>query len=429
MIRRFLPLLAAGALSAQVLAPQPFQAANGLSCLLVESHERPLIRMELICRWDRSELPAGKEGIAGFLARAMEAGGAGIYSRAAFNRAVDALGMRFSFTPRMGAFRWTVATDSRAQEAAMDLLADAVARPAFDVPLVEGERQAMLKRASAESQRDRAVSRFLWGLGDPAALLPPGAVGLDRIEYQDLQDFRRRVLRPEHAALVLYGDLNLTQARQLVLMHLGVWGPGAQPPVKGNPPRTGARTVPEPRLLAVLESSAGAELWAGAPAPAPGGPAVAALLPILLDRSSRAVFGTLQMHFRIPAQGPLLIQAKAPQAGRDALVSGFTAGLERLRGTGFSPEDLARALVQWRAENLALGLHPEALLREDLDGQLDPALALAVDRLTLQDLNQALRAWLDPQRLRFLLLGADAPMVQAADKAGLKPSAILEPGN
>ena len=60
----------------------------------------------------------------------------GLYNRAAFNRAMDALGMTFTFTPRMGAFRWDVVADSRSQEAAMELLVDAVVRPAFDGPLV-----------------------------------------------------------------------------------------------------------------------------------------------------------------------------------------------------------------------------------------------------------------------------------------------------
>jgi predicted Zn-dependent peptidase len=329
----------------------------------------------------------------------------------------------------MGSFRWTVAADSRAQEAAMELLVDAVVRPAIDGPLVESERKAMLKQAGAGTLRERGLARFLWGLGDPGILAPPAAAGLDNIEFQDLQDFRRRVLRPEHSRLALYGDLNLDQAKQLVLMHLGIWGPGAQPPLKGSP-RPAAPTAPEPRLLAVFEPGPGTELWAGAVRPDPARPGVDALLPILLTRASRALFGGFEMTFRLPPEGrtPLLILAKVASADRDALVPGFMAGLERLRGTGFTPEDLACALLQWKAENSALPLHPEALLRETLDGRLEPALAMAVEQVTLKDIDLALKAWLAPERLRFLLVGADAPMLQAAEQAGLKPSLVLSPG-
>jgi predicted Zn-dependent peptidase len=418
-----IPLLAAlvaAPLAAQ--APQAFTLASGLNCVLMESHERSLIRMELITRWNRSELPAGKEALGGFLAEVLAAGGAGPYNRAAFNRAVDALGMKFGFTARMGSYRWTLAVDSRAQETAMELLVDAVVRPVFDGPLVESERKAALQRAGAASPRERALQRFLWNLGDPGTLRPPAALGLDRIEYQDLLDFRRLVLRPEQSTLMLYGDLNLTQAKQLVLMHLGIWGPAPQPPLKALPPYRAAKSAPEPRLLAVLEPGPEAELWAGALRPEPGNPAVDALLPILLTRASRALFGSPAMSFRLPLdRGPLVIKAEVPLANRDTLVPGFLASLERLRGTGFSPEDLACALIQWKAEGSALTLHPEALLRETLDGRLDPGLARAVEQVTLKEIDRALQAWLDPQRLRFLLVGADAPMLQAVEKAGLKP--------
>jgi hypothetical protein len=419
-------LLAAAPLAAQ--GPQAFKLPTGLDCVLVENHERPLIRMELVCRWDRSELPAGKEGIGGFLAQVMAAGGAGPNTRPTFLHALDGLGMRFSFRPQLGCYRWTLAADSRSQEAAMELLADAVVRPVFDGPLVEAERQAALKRTQARSQRDRAQARFLWHLGDPDSFVPPGPTPLERIEYQDLLDFRRRVIRPEGSTLVMYGDLNLTQAKQLVFMHLGIWGPGGQAPVKGAPPKANVKAVPEPRLLAVLEPSPGAEIWAGAPCPAdPGGPAVRALLPTLLVRAARSFFGSFAMTFQLSAdpQAPLLIKGRVPQADRDNLVSGFKAGLDGLRTSGFSADDLASALVKWKAENNALALHPEAMVRALIDGRLDPDLDQAVERVTLKEVDQALREWLDPERVRFLLLGADAPMIQAAEKAGLGPSALM----
>jgi hypothetical protein len=426
MIRWAGPALAvalAAALPAQGARDRQVFQTGGLNCILVESHERPLIRMELVSRWDRSELPAGKEGIGGFLAEAMEAGGAGAYSRAAFHRALDALGMTYRFEARIGAFRWTLVADSRSQETAMELLTDAVVRPAFDGPLVETERKEVLRLAAAQGPRERGISRFLWSVGDPATMIPAGALGLDRIEFKNLLDFRQRVIRPERATLVLYGDLNLAQAKQLVLMHLGIWGPAAQAPLQGVAVKAAAS---EPRLLAVFGPGP-AELWAGAPRPEASGPAVEALLPILLARASRARFGTFEMAFQLPPDGrtPLLIKAKVPPADRDTLVPGFTAALADLRRSGFSQEDLASALIQWKAGNSVLALHPEALVRELADGRLEPDLALAVGQVTLAQIDQVLKAWLDPERLRFLLLGADAPMLQAAEKAGMKPSTIL----
>ena len=148
------------------------------------------------------------------------------------------------------------------------------------------------------------------------------------------------------------------------------------------------------------------------------------ITPVLL---ARAPFGPWDPTFTLPAEGgaPLLIQAKAPRAEQDGLVPGCLAAMDALRRNGFSQEDLACARVQWKATNGALGLHPATLLRDLGQGRMEPALAQAVDRATLAAVNQALRAWLEPERLRYLLLGADAPMLQAAEKAGLGPSAIL----
>ena len=428
MIRWAAPaLVAALCAAAPAQGVQTFRLDSGLDCVLVESHDRPLIRMELVTRWDRAELPAGKEGLAGFLAGVLEAGGAGGYPRAAFNRALDALGMRYAFRARMGSYRWTLVADSRAQETAMELLVDAAVRPSFDGPLVESWRQGQIKRAAGQSLRERATSRFLWRIGAPAAMLPPAAADLDRIEFQDLLDFRQRVIRPEGSTLLLYGDLNLTQAKQLALMHLGIWGPAARAPLKGLPPRAGARPEVEPRLLAEFEAGPGVELWIGAPPPPARDPAAETLLPVLLDRAARASSGPWDLTFTLPAGGraPLLIQAKAPRTERHALVPGCLAALSSLRRSGFSQEDLACALIQWKAANGALGLHPGTLLRDLGEGRLEPDLARAVDRTTLAAVNQARRAWLEPERLRYLLLGADAPMLQAAEKAGLGPSAIL----
>ena len=421
--------MAASPLAAQgPVQVQRFELPSGLHCLLLETHDLPLIRMDLVTRWEGSELPAGKEGLGGFLGLAMAAGGAGPYNRAAFNRALDGLGMTFTFKAEPGAFRWTATADSRSQESAMELLADAVVRPALDGPLVEGQRQLWIKQAGARTPRETAIDRFAWTLGDPGTPLPPVKGILDRLELQDLLDLRRRLIRPEVSTLTLYGDLNLAQAKQLVIMHLGIWGPGDQAALPRGDGRPAPGAGPASRLLAPLGTQPGAELWAGAPRPATGtGPGVEALLPILLSRTAGRFFGTCAMTFQLSRGGrsPLVLKARLPQGERDELVPSFTAGLAGLRRAGFGADDLASALIQWKAENAALPLHPQQLLRALLDGRLDPALARAVEAVTLSDLEAVLKAWLEPERLQFLMLGADVTLVQAAEKAGLGPVLVL----
>ena len=228
------------------------------------------------------------------------------------------------------------------------MLADAVVRPAIDGPLVEGERKAA-QTGRSRNPAGAGAARFLWGLGDPGILAPRAAAGLDNIEFQDLQDFRRRVMRPEHSGWPLRGP-EPRPGQQLALMHLGIWGPGVQPPLKGSP-RPAAPAAPEPRLLAVLEPGPGTELWAGAVRPDPARPGVDALLPILLTRASRAQFGARDA-FRLPPEGrgPLVIMARVPGGPRRP-----GAGCRRRPGgiadQGFTADDLGCALIQWKAEN------------------------------------------------------------------------------
>jgi hypothetical protein len=404
---------------------QTFRLPTGLTCILVENHERPLIRAELLCRWQLAELPAGKEGLGGFLAAAMAAGGAGSSNRAGFLRAVDGLGATFTFQARMGSYRWDLTTDSRVQEAALDLLVDAAARPVLDGPQVETLRQALIKDAS-RTPRELAAARFMWDIQDPGTLLAPVSTAVERIEYLDLQDFRRRVIRPENSVLAFYGDLNLDQARQLALMHLGIWQPSAQPPIPGAPDKA-VPHVPEPKLAAVLGADPATECWAGASRPPSGSsPAAEELLPWLLARTSRTGAEDVPLTIQLAPEGrSLVLKARLPQDRRDLLLPGFLAALERMRRDGCDASDLEHARSRWRAANTALTLHPEALLDRLTAGRLDPALAKAVGDLTVADLNQAIRAWLAPERLRYLLLGADAAMVQQAEKAGLGPASTL----
>jgi predicted Zn-dependent peptidase len=425
MIRRLLPVLFA--LSPLLLRGQALEQAftlpTGLKCILVESHERPLIRMELVVRWDPAGDPLVTNGQLGFLAGLLENSGAGPFSRAEFNRAGDDLGVTLGFDGRRDAFHWGLVTDSRSQEPAFELLAHAVFRPVFDRTVMEAQRQVLLKRAAGTSLRDLALNRFLWNLQDPKVTLVPGGAGLERLELIDLLSLHRRLIRPENALLVLYGDLSLAQARELASLHLGVWGPTLVP----APLKVFAEPLPGPHFAAVLEGGSGAELWAGVQRVGTSAAGVEEVLAILLERTSRTPTTGLKLSFLLEDGGPLLIKAEGRDAARDTLVAGLVEALAQLRTQGFSAEDLGRAKVQWRARKAALPLHPELLVHQILRKAPGPALDQAVEALTVKDVNAAMTAWLEPARLRFLLLGGDAGVLQAAKDAGLGAASLVKP--
>jgi len=419
-ILRALPALVSLAVWGQ--GTQTFKLPTGLTCILVENHERPLVRMELSVRVEPELAAQVRDGSLGLLARVLENAGAGPYSRAEYNRAADDLGLQLSFEGRRDAFRWGLLTDSRAQEAAMEFLANAVFRPVVDSPTVEGQRQVLIKKGMATPLREEAIARFLWAIQAPEAMLVPKGAGLDHLEFPEVLALYQALVRPEHAVLVLYGDLSLAQARELALLHLGVWGPAPAPAVTAGAPSVQAA----PRFSALLDGGPVAELWAGAIRRGEGRPEVEELLGMLLEGISLTPFDGLDLKVTLQPSGPMLLKATGRDATRDTLAVGLVVALNLLRTHGFSDGDLARAKVRWRARKATRTLHPQALVRRLLRDAANVPDS-AVEALTAKDINAALADWLEPEGLRFLLLGGDGGLLQAGEKAGLGKAVLLKP--
>jgi len=397
-----------------------FRLPSGLRCILVEKHDQPLIRMELVARWDPTEEPEGRQGMAGFLAGILRQGGAGPYTRTEFNQALDDLGLTYGFESRRDAFIWTLAADSRSQEPALELLADAVFRPGFDAALVEAHRSLLDREGASMPAWERGKTRFLWGLGDlrtelPLPLPPQTALGFD-----DLQAFRRRILRPERSTLVLHGDLSPSQAKELVFLHFGLWGYPAPPALAPFPPKP----APVSPFLAVLEEHPDIEMWAGSTVRCV--PEIRELLEVLLAERAQAASPGILTTCSLDAGAPLLIRSRAGAQGRDGLEAALRGTAEALRTRGFSDKDVDRALFRWRARVAALPLHPADLLSRYQEGALDPAFQRRVEALTARDINAALAAMLAPEALHYLLLGGDAKLIKEAEQAGMGTATLVD---
>ena len=404
------------ALAVLALAPallqgqvQTFRLPSGLTCVLMEKHDQPLIRMELVTRWDPREEPPRKQGLAGVLATVLRAGGAGPFTRVEFNRALDDLGAQGTLTSRRDAFTWTLTMDSRSQEPAVELLAHAVFRPVFDAALAEAQGVLLARELTAAAPWERGEARFLWQLGDAATEFPPDAGDLKAILPADLESFARRVLRPEASVLAIQGDLNLTQARELVFLHFGLWGPGAQAPLA----REGPDAVAPSRFTHVPDAGPDAELWAGS-ACAGCSPAVRELLGLLLEQVPAVVSPGLIATCCLAPGRPLLVKLKAGAGAREGLAEALRSTLARLRNPGFSAQDVDRARLRWKARLTALSLHPREQLSRCQEGVLEPGFQAKVDAVGPRDVQEALEAALAPGALSYLLLGGDAQLAEAA---------------
>lgn len=390
-------LLAAAATAAPLpaQAPEPqarpasaFTLPNGLKVLFYEDHSLPLLRGEL-----RVDLPPPPQDGEAWLRplgfHMLAAGGSGARSAAAFALASDAIGLELRLATGPDAALWTFATRSQDQETAFGLLADRVARPAFDPLALEPARAAAWSELSESDAQLRAQLRFARSL---AALPEPDERALGAVDSAALLAWHRRLFRPDRATLALWGDLDGAQARQVALLALGAWT--AQPqPAAGAPP-----SAPEPGpFLAALPGEA---------------PSVA--LGLVEDGRDRA-----QRRFLRPWVASQLRAAGIALDGGDALVLRADAPLgtpaETLRArlaaaldalpAAFGATDLAALNTSAATGLVVMRLHPAALLArasEPAEAPADLAAAKAVLQIWLGPANRRAFTSGDPGSLQEL---------------------------
>jgi zinc protease len=215
---------------------------NGLTLAVVEMHKVPVVDVEVMVDAGAARDPADAPGLATFTA-AMLQQGAG--TRSALEVADEAafLGAELTTTASLDGAVASVHVPKRRLEAALDLLADVVLRPAFSDS--EVNRQRELRGAQLVQQRDEPVTvanvafpAIVFGSAHPyghplngtdaatAALARPRVV-----------EFYRTYYRPDAARVLIVGDINLAEARRLVAARFGAWERAPVPafPTAGAP--------------------------------------------------------------------------------------------------------------------------------------------------------------------------------------------------
>jgi hypothetical protein len=333
-MKRSLPFLIALAVAAQPPAPpRAFRLPNGLQVQLLEDHERPLVRAELRVALEPAD-PLRELGLA-----LLRHGGSGHRSGAEFDRAVDTLGLDLRQSDEASAVRWSLLARSRDQDLALGLLADLVLRPAFDGAELEAERGRAFDRltqAAPLAQAEAAFRRAALGLPTPTE------ESLGKLTTADFGAWHRRALRPERAVLVLVGDLDGAQARQLASLSFGTWSAdqAAAPPAPVVPPK-------EPLLVSL--TGAPTEVRA---ALSPLDPNASALVPWARQRLAPAGIDLEDSAGLLAAR----LQGAVGDKARD-LQPRLLAALASLAG-GPSEAELASLQADLQARARLLPLHP-----------------------------------------------------------------------
>jgi len=239
-----------GPLSALHLpVPEPFKLSNGLTVLYNHRPGLPLVAARLVLRSGSGANPVDKPGVASFTARMLQQGTAERNALQIADRAAD-LGATLNSGASSDSSVVSTTSLSRNFPEALDLLADVALHPAF--PPAEIERVKKERLAALVQEKDdpfsvaiRIVGAALYGAQHSYGYPDIGTeTSIKGVTREDLLQFWNNNYFPSDAALIVAGNIQLSELKPLLEKQFGAWKAGKPNAAKmGTPESTDARLI------------------------------------------------------------------------------------------------------------------------------------------------------------------------------------------
>ena len=208
---------------------------NGMTILLMEQHEVPLISFNVMVKAGSVADPAGKEGVASVTAELLRKG--------TRTRSADQLAGELDFIGgALGAFATFDYTGANAEfvkkdiSKGLDLLSDVLLNPQFpkeEVTKLLAQRIDGIKGAKDQAQAviGNYFSAYLYGnhpYGRPSA---GDERSLAAITRDDIQKFYQTYYSPSNTSLAVVGDFSSGEMERMLTEKFGGWAAGPAPAV------------------------------------------------------------------------------------------------------------------------------------------------------------------------------------------------------
>jgi zinc protease len=276
------PVAAAGA--AVALKAVKDSLGNGLALSLLESHRLPLVAVTLVIPQAGANAdPAGREGLAGFVAAMMKEGVPGLPSAAALSDAIDDLGAGVSVGAGDSGITISVVVLKENLDKALGLVSRMIREPnslvpdaASDAALERLRRQNLsaleMAKADPETLAAKRLAADLFGAGPHGRTSSEASVAA--VTSAEVAAAHRAGMVPAGAVLAAAGDGTPAVLKALAEKNFGAWSPSALPPpppapaasVSAAPAPAGAPSGPEIIIIDVPGEQA--ELMLGLKTPA-----------------------------------------------------------------------------------------------------------------------------------------------------------------
>jgi zinc protease len=200
---------------------QHWETSKGVPVYFVESHELPMIDIQLVFDAGSVRDPEGKQGLAN-LANGLISEAADGMSSDEISFEFESLGAEFSSSGGYDSASVSLRslTDPAKLDRALDNLNTVISRPDFPEDVLERERNRLIVSLRQRQQSPRAISsdsfyEAVYG-NHPYAVPNEGtAETLARIERQDLVDFHEQFYVTSNAMVSMVGDVDRTTAERI----------------------------------------------------------------------------------------------------------------------------------------------------------------------------------------------------------------------
>ncbi|CAN5495738.1 pitrilysin family protein [soil metagenome] len=244
-------------------APVTMKLANGLTVLVVERHELPLLTASLVTTTGGAADPNNRAGLYSLTSDLMTKG-TKTRSATQIAQQIETLGGSIGSNADWDGS--TVSIDVKSDQAApaMAILADVAQHPAFAAEEIERARVQAIDGVNVTIKDPSRLAglvsaRTVYGDMSYGHVLSGTPASLKAITRSDIVGAYRAAWSPHNATLVMVGDITPAAARALAERNLGTWGILADARARslfGRPTESGALTVvggPKPPRVVVVD--------------------------------------------------------------------------------------------------------------------------------------------------------------------------------
>jgi predicted Zn-dependent peptidase len=220
--------------------PEPLIFANGLQVIMVENHKLPKISFQLYVDYP-SEMESDKSGVSSIFGEMLSAGTTDS-PKDAFDEKIDYMGATFSSSSR----GFYASSLKKHTPQLLSLINEVLLQPAFPqdefdriVGQYESNLAAIASDASTMSSNVSGVVNY--GVSHPYGEVMTDAT-LASVTLEDVKAFHKKYFIPNHAYLVIVGDISKDEVKDYAETYFAGWNKGeslettdfAVPPSKGN---------------------------------------------------------------------------------------------------------------------------------------------------------------------------------------------------